>query len=140
VEEKIYEWKSNDHIIQFLEQVRLDLLQNNQASLVAINVTLERNYGFIIATKNNLPPKDHDFFIEFLRFQLTEFGYRVNRELGTEILLQASVKSRVHGKQLFGTIKIINKGFELRILVTPYVDKGYNKAMLRKDLIDVLFT
>ncbi len=137
--EELHKWKSTEYIAQYIEQVRLDLLEDNQASLVALSISLDRNYGFILKTKEQLNRDDHETLITYIVEQLKSYDYRVNREGAGEIMLQASVKARVHGKQLFGTTKVIDKGFEIRVLVTPYIDRFYEKASLRKELIELLF-
>ncbi len=135
----MYKWKSTEYITQFLEQLRLDLLENNQASTVGLNISLDRNYGFIVKTRDNLNKEDHLQLKEYMVDQLKSHGYKVNREVGEEILLQASVRARVNGNQLFGTTKLIDKGYEIRILVTPYNDRYYGEVSEKRELVDLLF-
>lgn len=140
MEEKIHRWKSKDIVAQYLETIRLDLSENNEQSSIAFNIELDRNYGFIVKTAGTLSDVDKVMFHEYIIQQLKEYGYTVNRKLEEETLLQASVRARVHGKQLFGTIKLVNKPFEVRVLVTPYIDSSYDEALKRRELLDVLFS
>ncbi len=139
MEEYLYKWKSTDHIGQFMEQLRLDLLEDNQASTIVLRVSLDRNYGFVFKTKNYLTVEDRTTFLDYLNATLIEFGYRLVRGDGQESIFQASVRSRVNGNQLFGTIKVMDLAYEIRLLVTPYNDRSYSQALKEKELIDVLF-
>lgn len=138
--EELHKWKNAEHIAQYIEQVRLDLSQDNQASLVVKSIKLDGNYGFILLTKDRLSLEDHEKLKAYVISQLKEFGYRVNRTSEGEVLLQASVKERVKGNQLFGTTKIMDKGYELRILVSPYNDRSYEGKVGRGELIGLLFS
>ena len=137
--EEIYNWKNKEHIAQYLEQARLDLLEDNQASLVVKEVSLADNYGFILLAADQLNIADKEFLKQYIVGQLKEYGYKINRENKEEIIMQASVRERIKGNQLFGTTKIIDKGYELRILVSPYKDRSYAKVLDKKELIDLLF-
>jgi len=81
VEESLYLWKSEIRVTQFIEQVRKDLSEYNDKSSVAVNLFLDRNYGFIVKTAEVLNESDHNLLYDFFVQQLVDIGYKVNRNV-----------------------------------------------------------
>lgn len=139
LEEELNRWKNQDVVQQYFERARYDLLNDEKDSHVAINIDLQSNYGFILKTKEHFTESDHKILYMYLYMNLKEYGYRLSSEKEGEMVLQASVKERVKGNQLFGTIRLIDKEYEIRVLVVPYNGAGYEEGAGREKLLEVLF-
>lgn len=134
-------WYKQAFIQQYFERLRQAFTDDERnVPKILETVELNHNYAIIFLTSLTLNELDKKHFGEYLVDRLKSYGYQVTSTSGKEIILQASVRNRVSGIQLFGTIKLVEEKSELRLLVTPYNDRQYERPLNRFKLMEILFT
>ena len=132
-------WRSSSLISQYFNSL-LEFSEDESLNKLVTEIQLGSNYGFVLRMKDLLTIQDQGFFSQFILEQLKSIGYQINQSANGKHHLQASVKERVAGNQLYGTIRIIEKKDEIQMLITPYSDRQYNIAGNRKELFRFLFS
>lgn len=132
-------WYKQEFIQHYFERL-LKAFTDDERNVPKILETIElgHNYGIIFLTENALNEQDRKYFIKYLISRLKDYGYQMTSSTETEFILQASVRKRVSGIQLFGTVKIVEMNNEVRVLVTPYNDRQYESPLNRFKLMEVL--
>lgn len=135
------EWLERPFARQYTERLLQELTGELTDSTSFIEeIALQQNYGFIIKTAEVLTAIDVTLLMEYFVRQLIAVGYTESKRSANQINMQASVRNRVNGIQLYGNIKIVRKSSELRILVTPYTDRQYKEAIDKLELMNVLLS
>lgn len=133
-------WHKQEFIQQYFERLREAFSDDEKNSPTIVEtVELDHNYAIILLTDKALNENDVEHLITYIIDRLKIYGYQLNSSSADDYTLQASVRNRVSGIQLFGTIKIVKKKNELRLLVTPYNDRQYERPLNRFKLMEVLF-
>ena len=135
-------WESQIFIRQYFEKL-LEAYKNqddiNSCDLLEV-IHLEGSYGIILHLDHVLNTFDVNQFYQYITKQLLSMEYVVNSKTEHQISFQAAVRKRVSGVQLFGNIRMIKEIDEIRIIVTPYVDRQFEPAMDPEELIYLLFS
>ena len=131
-EENFEDWLMKKPVQDYLElslEEALNPYSSNPTNIVT-EINFDNNYGYLFKTIGFLNPEDKMQLVNYFVYALKEEGYKlVNKNSENyPITLQACVKQRVHGEQLYGTIKIFSEPGEIRVLVTPFNDHQYNES------------
>lgn len=142
MEGQLSKWYEEPYVRQYFEKIKEQFFIEHtiQSEKLIESIEYGNNFGLIIFTKDVLKNKEIEFLKSHFIEQLLSIGYVIKSGNEKEFKLQASLKARINGLQLFGNISILTFPAELQILIKPYSGFEYNQALDREELVHLLFS